>query len=89
MLKDYGLNVAEAGNGQIAFGEVKKQSIGVIFLDLMMPVMDRFKFLEEPRKSPKGRAIPIVVITKKELTHADRLLLNGGIKKLAERKSLD
>jgi CheY-like chemotaxis protein len=48
----------------------------------MMPVMDGLKFLEELIKSPEGRATPIIVITSKEITHADRLLLNGGIEKL-------
>ena len=55
----------------------------------MMPVMDGLKFLEELIKSPEGRAIPIIVITSKEITHADRLLLNGGIEQLIEKKSLD
>jgi len=85
----YGLNVAEGGNGQIALDEVKKQSLGVIFLDLMMPVMDRLKFLEELIKSPEGRAISIMVINSKEINHADRLLLNGGIEKLIQKKCLD
>ncbi|MZH03591.1 MAG: response regulator [Nitrospinae bacterium] len=89
MLEDYGLNVAEAGNGQIALDEIQKNTPGVIFLDLMMPVMDGFEFLEELRKSPERRTIPIVVITSKELTHADRLRLNGGVEKLIEKKSLD
>ncbi len=89
MLEDYGLHVAEAGNGKIALERVQEKSPGVIFLDLMMPVMDGFEFIEELRKSPEGRAIPIVVITSKELTHADRLRLNGGVEKLIEKKSLD
>ena len=54
-----------------------------------MPVMDGFEFLEELRKSPEGRAIPIMVITLKELTYSDRLRLNGGVEKLIEKKSLD
>jgi CheY-like chemotaxis protein len=66
-----------------------KQSTGVIFLNLMMSVMDGLKFLEELIKSPEGRAIPIMVITSKEITNADRLLLNDGIEKLIEKKSLD
>ena len=55
----------------------------------MMPVMDGFEFLEELRKKPKWRSIPIVVITSKNLTHADRLRLNGGVEKLIEKKSLE
>ena len=54
-----------------------------------MPVMDGLKFLEEQIKSLEGQAIPIMVIALKEITHADRLLLNGGIEKLIEKKSLD
>ena len=55
----------------------------------MIPVMDGLKFLEELIKSPGGRVIPIMVISSKEITHADRLLLNGGIEKLIKKKSLD
>jgi CheY-like chemotaxis protein len=55
----------------------------------MMPVMDGFEFIEELRKTPEWRSIPIVVITSKELTQADRLRLNGGVQKLIEKKSLD
>lgn len=89
MLEDYGLPVAEAENGKIALGEVKKNCPSVIFLDLMMPVMDGFEFIEELRQTPEWRTIPIVVITSKELNHADRLRLNGGVEKLIEKKSLD
>jgi CheY-like chemotaxis protein/nitrogen-specific signal transduction histidine kinase len=89
MLEDYGLNVAEAENGKTAIERVQEKSPGVIFLDLMMPVMDGFQFIEEVRKTPEWRSIPIVVITSKELTHADRLRLNGGVEKLIEKKSLD
>ena len=89
MLEDYGLSVAEAGNGKIALDRVQEQPPGVIFLDLMMPVMNGFEFIEELQKKPEWRSIPIVVITSKELTHADRLRLNGGVQKLIEKKSLD
>ncbi|MFP6637447.1 MAG: response regulator, partial [Nitrospinaceae bacterium] len=89
MLEEYGLNVAEAENGQVALDQVKENNPGVIFLDLMMPVMDGFEFIEELRKTPDWRNIPIVVITSKDLTHADRLRLNGGVEKLIEKKSLD
>ena len=89
MLEEYGLNVSEAGDGKIALEHVRKKSPGVIFLDLMMPVMDGFEFIEELRKTPEWRSIPIVVITSKELTHADRLRLNGGVEKLIEKKFLD
>ena len=89
MLEDYGMNVAEAENGKVALECVQNKTPGVIFLDLMMPVMNGFEFIENIRKTPEWRSIPIVVITSKELTHADRLRLNGGVEKLIEKKSLD
>ena len=88
MLEDYGLNVTEAENGKIALDQIQKQSPKVIFLDLMMPVMDGFEFIEEFRKTPEWRSIPIVVITAKELTQADCIRLNGGVQKLIEKKTL-
>ena len=87
MLEEYGLNVQEAENGEIALKRVQEKSPGVIFLDLMMPEMDGFEFIEELKKNPEHRPIPIVVVTSKDLTQADRLRLNGGVAKLIEKKS--
>ena len=87
MLEEYGLNIQEAENGKIALERVQEKSPGVIFLDLMMPEMDGFEFIEELKKNPEHRPIPIVVVTSKDLTSADRLRLNGGIAKLIEKKS--
>jgi len=53
----------------------------------MMPEMDGFEFIEELKKNPEHRPIPIVVVTSKNLTQADRLRLNGGVAKLIEKKS--
>ena len=61
--------------------------MGVIFLDLMMPEMDGFEFIEELKKKPEHRPIPIVFVTSKDLTQADRLPLNGGIAKLIDKKN--
>ena len=52
-----------------------------------MPEMDGFEFIEELKKNPEHRPIPIVVVTSKDLTQADRLRLNGGVAKLIEKKS--
>ena len=53
----------------------------------MMPEMDGFEFIEELKKKPEHRPIPIVFVTSKDLTQADRLPLNGGIAKLIDKKS--
>jgi len=51
----------------------------VILLDLMMPEMDGFQLVDELRKQPDWRDIPIVVVTAKDLTPEERLRLNGHV----------
>jgi CheY-like chemotaxis protein len=43
----------------------------------MMPEMDGFQFMHELRQRPDCRAIPVIVITAKDLTENDRKRLNG------------
>jgi CheY-like chemotaxis protein len=51
----------------------------LILLDLMMPEMDGFQFIDHVRQHEAWRAIPIVVVTVKDLTAEDRLRLNGYV----------
>jgi GAF domain-containing protein/CheY-like chemotaxis protein len=77
--------VLEAGNGRIALDRVGEQRPGLILLDLMMPEMDGFEFLAELRQQPGGRAIPVVVVTAKELTAADHARLNGQVQRILQK----
>lgn len=45
----------------------------MILLDLMMPVMDGFAVLAELHRTPQWQRIPVVVVTAKELSEADRM----------------
>ena len=47
----------------------------LILLDLMMPVMDGFEFLEEFRREPGSADIPVVVVTAKDLSAEERKAL--------------
>ena len=71
MLEDYGLKVAEAGNGRIALEQVQEKPPGVIFLGLMMTVMDGFEFIEELRKTP-GMAVDTHCSHHLQRTHPGR-----------------
>ena len=51
----------------------------------MMPEMDGFEFLEALRVEPAWRAVPVVVITAKTLTKADRKRLNGGVEAVVQK----
>ncbi len=72
-----GLKTAEAVNGQDALDWLAAhRSPALILLDLMMPVMDGFEFLERVRNNPATAQVPIVVLTAKDLTDAERRLIN-------------
>ncbi len=71
-------SVTEAANGQEALERVAEARPRVVLLDLEMPVMDGFAFLHAFRDMPGCRDIPVVVITARDLTRADRESLEGA-----------
>jgi CheY-like chemotaxis protein len=84
-----GQQVTEAENGQVAVEAITAARPDVIILDLMMPKMDAFEFLDELRSRPNWRDIPVVVITAKELTDEDRNRLNGGVERIIQKSDRD
>ena len=71
------LPVAEAVNGRAALTWLGNHPApSIILLDLMMPQMDGFGFLDVLASGAEWREIPVIVITAKQLTAAehDRLL---------------
>jgi PAS domain S-box-containing protein len=74
-----GWSVSEAENGRAALERIEDRAPDLIFLDLMMPVMDGFEFVQEFRKRKEHLHVPIVVVTAKELTAAERQWLNGNV----------
>ncbi|MBF0119235.1 MAG: response regulator [Desulfobacterales bacterium] len=87
MLEKEGLSVSEAQNGRIGLEVVKKVHPALIMLDLMMPEMDGFQFVEEIRKNEEFRSIPIIVVTAKDLTQEDRQRLDGYVKLIVQKGS--
>jgi CheY-like chemotaxis protein len=88
-LENEGWQVSEAENGQVGLERVADNAPSLILLDLMMPVMDGFDFVMEMRKRNASRAIPIVVVTAKDVTEEDRQRLNGDVVGLIEKGGLD
>jgi signal transduction histidine kinase/CheY-like chemotaxis protein/HAMP domain-containing protein len=73
-----GLTVAEVTNGRLALTWLAENPApAVILLDLMMPEMDGFEFLDTFNSRADWRHVPVVVITAKHLTAAERALLAG------------
>jgi CheY-like chemotaxis protein len=89
MLEPAGWEVTEAENGQAGLARLAEARPDAIILDLMMPEMDGFEFLEEIGCQPEWRDIPVVVVTSKDLTVEDRNRLNGGVERIIQKTDRD
>jgi signal transduction histidine kinase/CheY-like chemotaxis protein len=77
-----GWRVIQAVNGREALDRLRETIPNVIILDLMMPVMDGFEFVEAVRANPLWQSLLIVILTAKDLTDADRSQLHGQVSKI-------
>jgi hypothetical protein len=89
LLTKAGLRVFEAADGAEGLEVARRERPGVILLDLMMPVMDGFEFLACLRRDLEINQIPVVVVTAKNLTPADREKLNGGVQSVIQKGGMD
>jgi CheY-like chemotaxis protein len=85
VLAKEGWGVVEAVNGQEALERLAEHRTELILLDLMMPEMDGFAFVEELRHQEAWQSIPIVVITAKDLTPDDHRRLNGYVERILRK----
>lgn len=71
VLEDEGIAVATARNGEEALALLRAGKLPrLVLLDLMMPVMSGWEFLDEVAKDPLLKAIPVVVLTAAERVQA-------------------
>ena len=71
LLEKEGWAVKQAENGKQALEAAAQDLPSIVMLDLMMPVMDGFEFVQEFRKVEPWRDVPIVVITAMKLDEAE------------------
>ncbi|HEV3085063.1 MAG TPA: response regulator, partial [Gemmataceae bacterium] len=86
-LENEGWTVTEAGNGREGLDQAVRQRPDVILLDLLMPVMDGFEFVQELRRKDEWREIPVVVLTAKDLSPEERQWLNGQVSRILKKDS--
>jgi adenylate cyclase len=84
MISRDGFQVIEACNGPEALSRLETDPADVILLDLLMPAMDGFAFLDELRKRDQLNELPVVVLTPKGLTEEDHARLNGGVARVLQ-----
>jgi Amt family ammonium transporter len=72
-----GYVVIEAEDGAEALALAAEDPPDLVLLDLLMPVMDGFEFLDRFRRTEHGRSVPVIVVTAKDLDAAERERLLG------------
>ena len=82
-----GYELEKAFSGQEGLERAEAGQPDVIILDLMMPGMSGFEVAELLRQRERTARIPILVLTAKELTVADRDQLRSGINGLVMKGS--
>jgi CheY-like chemotaxis protein/nitrogen-specific signal transduction histidine kinase len=83
-----GWQVVAAGNGREALERLTQGPPDLVLLDLMMPEMDGFEFLEAFRKQPGCARTTVVVMTAKILTPADHQRLRGQVAQIVAKANL-
>lgn len=88
ILRAHGVKeVFEARDGQEGIDMVRAKHPDLIVLDLMMPNVDGFEVLDRLTADSRLGDVPVVVVTAKDLTAAERTRLNGQVKSLLQKGS--
>jgi CheY-like chemotaxis protein len=77
--------IIEASNGKEGLELVKSRNPDLIILDLSMPEMDGFTVVEKLKNNEQTRAIPIIIVSAKELTLQERQFLTGQVEVLLQK----
>lgn len=89
LLEAAGWHVLTAGNGAEALEALAKTRPAAIILDLIMPEMDGFEFLQHLRNDSQLRTIPVVVMSGKEPTEAEQAFLRDRVDAVLKKGSHD
>ena len=84
-LESAGHRVVEAANGQEALDVLGEPPPDLVVLDLMMPEMDGFTFLDRLRARPGCDAVPVVVVTAKALAPEEHERLQGAAQRIVAK----
>jgi len=82
ILENQNWKVFQAENGKVALEQLDNKKPAVILLDLSMPVMNGFEFIERLQRNEKWHSIPVVVLTSKNLTIKERVYLNQHVESI-------
>jgi len=87
ILKKYGFEVFTANGGKAGIDLATSIFPDLIILDLMMPEISGFDVVENLRKHPKAKGIPIIICSAKDITPEEKEKLNGNILDIVQKGS--
>jgi len=87
LLEPAGYGVVLAHGGKEAITLAKAWCPDVVLLDLMMPGVSGFDVVEALRSEKSTARMPILVLTAKDLTEADKKRLSGQVSAILSRRS--
>ena len=87
ILERAGFAVILAGGGREAIVLAKWRRPDLVLLDLMMPDVNGFDVVKALRADPVTQRTPIMILTARHLTQADKRLLNGHVSTILSRGS--
>jgi CheY-like chemotaxis protein len=82
LLKERNLEISVAGTGGGAIDILGSEQIDCIVLDLGLPDMSGFDFLEHIHRNDKLRSIPVIIHTARDLSHEDESKLQHFAKSI-------
>lgn len=85
VVQKQGWRVLEAENGEEGLRVIAQRHPSAILLDLMMPEMDGFMFLDKLQEMEGREHTPVVVLTAQELTSAERTKLTGRVQAVLQK----
>jgi signal transduction histidine kinase/DNA-binding response OmpR family regulator len=88
-LEKEGWRVEEAHNGRHAIDAIHTKTPSLILLDLMMPEMDGFEFVDEIRSQKNLVDIPIIVLTAMDIDGEVRDKLHGQVQNILVKGAYD
>jgi threonine synthase len=80
--------VLHAPDGQAGLMEARQRLPDLILLDLTMPNLDGFGVLEKLKWDERTRHIPVIVVTARDITEAERQRLTGRVEALYQKAAL-
>lgn len=89
VLESKGLTVEKAANGQEGLAKATGGAIDLIVSDIRMPEMDGLQMVEQLRKDPKGKNMPVIILSNDEQATTLNQALQSGVTVYLSKSNAD